>query len=40
MVSPIAGMTTQCQGWLTSLDSLGRTSMPQVSEQIAAISFS
>ena len=29
-----------CQGWLASLVSFGRTSTPQVSLQIAAISFS
>jgi len=35
---PIAGIVTQCQGWKTSGPvALGRTSMPQVSLQIAAI---
>ena len=40
IVRPMAGMTTQCQGCLASVVSFGRTSTPQVSEQIAAISFS
>ena len=40
MGKPIIGITTQCQGWLASVVSLGRTSQPQVSQQIAAISFS
>src|SRR3954451_61042 len=40
MVSPIAGITTQCQGCCASGVSLGRTSTPQVSEQIAATSLS
>ena len=37
MHSPIAGITTQCQGWFASVVSFGRTSTPQVSVQIAAI---
>src|SRR3954454_12305979 len=40
IVSPIAGITTQCQGCCASGVSLGRTSTPQVSEQIAATSLS
>jgi len=32
-------ITTQCQGWLASLVSFGRTSTPQVSVQMAAISL-
>ena len=39
MVMPIIGITTQCQGWLASSHSFGRTSQPQVSVQIAAISL-
>ena len=35
---PIMGMTTQCQGCDAAFVSLGRTSQPQVSAQIAAIS--
>ncbi len=38
MLMPIMGITTQCQGWLATLDSFGRTSQPQVSAQIAAMS--
>ena len=40
MHRPIAGITTQCHGWFASLVSFGRTSQPQVSVMIAAISFS
>ena len=40
MHSPIAGITTQCHGWFASVVSFGRTSTPQVSEQIAAICLS
>jgi hypothetical protein len=40
IVMPMAGMTTQCQGRFASFVSLGRTSQPQVSEQMAAMSFS
>jgi len=32
------GITIQCQGWLATSDSFGRTSQPQVSAQIAAMS--
>ena len=32
-------MMIQCQGWNASVLSFGRTSQPQVSKQIAAISF-
>ena len=39
MQRPMAGITTQCHGWLASFVSFGRTSTPQVSVQIAAISF-
>ena len=40
MVMPMIGMVIQCQGWLMpSSDSLGRTSQPQVSLAIAAISL-
>ena len=37
MQRPIAGITTQCQGWLASFVSFGRTSQPQVSVISAAI---
>src|SRR3972149_3391333 len=37
MVIPIIGITIQCQGWKASVLSFGRTSQPQVSQQIAAI---
>ena len=40
MHSPMAGITTQCQGWFASVVSFGRTSTPQVSVQIAAICLS
>ena len=40
MVMPIMGITTQCHGCWASSVSLGRTSQPQVSQQIAAISLS
>jgi hypothetical protein len=36
----IAGMVAQCSGWLSSSVSFGRTSMPRVSVQMVAISFS
>ena len=36
----MAGMVAQCSGWLSSSVSFGRTSMPQVSVQMVAISFS
>ena len=39
MVMPTMGMMIQCQGWNASVLSFGRTSQPQVSKQIAAISF-